>query len=51
MKYTMGIRMALNKEILGSDEVEHNISEFVLKVETNHTVHLKDSSTLDTTLN
>ena len=28
MKFTIGIRMDLDEEIRGSDEVEHNIHEF-----------------------
>ena len=30
--------MSLEKEIRGSDEVEHNVLEYILKIETKHTL-------------
>ena len=36
MKYTFGIRIRIDEELLGSDEVEHNIIEYVKTIETKH---------------
>lgn len=36
MKATFGVRIGFDKELLGSDEVEHNIIEYVKTIETKH---------------
>jgi len=36
MKLTFGVRIGFEKEILGSDEVEHNIIEYIKTIETKH---------------
>ena len=38
LKYTVGIRMSLDHELRGSDEVEHNIHEVPKPSEKNHTL-------------
>ena len=36
MKVSFGVRIGIDKELLGSDEVEHNIIEYVKTIETKH---------------
>ena len=36
MRLSFGIRIGFDKELLGSDEVEHNIIEYVKTIETKH---------------
>jgi Ammonia permease len=36
MKFTLGIRVSSEQELRGSDEVEHNIIEYVKTIETKH---------------
>ena len=41
MKYTVGIRLSLEHELRGSDEIEHNIHEVAKPLERNHTLGKK----------
>ena len=36
MKFSFGVRIGFDKELLGSDEVEHNIIEHVKTIEIKH---------------
>lgn len=41
LKYTIGIRLSLDDELRGSDEVEHNIREVPKPLERNHSLGKK----------
>ena len=38
LKYTLGIRLSLEEELRGSDEVEHNIKEVAKPLQRNHSL-------------